>query len=304
MTGLKIQVPGTFTDTSLPIVFDDSVMSAGSLLLVDAQHSLGGFGAAGAVPANGGVCPNVAWQQAKAIVGSGDTTTLAPTWAKTTLGATSVLAERTTKKGLHVIVSQTAHVSGQGMRLTLPTLLAEYIRTHSTNSLYVSVWHRVTRAATNTDANMRSLFLGDAAALGTSYRQQFWHTSVATYGQSYPGHGQGTAQSIGIRDAAAADDGTGAKMLSSATSAYTGTTPGTLSADVQIFGQTGVNATAGNLQKHPSRIFYRLYIEDLTVSGRTYATVDALDYARYTTDMLTAGGRFYGDTFTAPSTLA
>lgn len=48
----------------------------------------------------------------------------------------------------------------------------------------------------------------------------------------------------------------------------------------------------------PSYILYRMYLEDLTVSGRTYAQVDAIDYAMWQT-AFSAGGKFYGDTFTA-----
>jgi len=41
-----------------------------------------------------------------------------------------------------------------------------------------------------------------------------------------------------------------------------------------------------------------MYLEDLTVSGRTYADVDALDNALYT-EAFGAGGAYSGDTYTA-----
>ena len=47
---------------------------------------------------------------------------------------------------------------------------------------------------------------------------------------------------------------------------------------------------------------FLLAIEDLTVSGRTYAEVDALDYALYQA-AFAADGRYHGDTNTDPSTL-
>lgn len=47
----------------------------------------------------------------------------------------------------------------------------------------------------------------------------------------------------------------------------------------------------------------RAYVEDLTVSGRTYAEVDAIDHALYTKEVLTPGSRYYGDTFTDPATI-
>jgi hypothetical protein len=66
-----------------------------------------------------------------------------------------------------------------------------------------------------------------------------------------------------------------------------------------IFGNGGSGSALTN--QCPSDIFYRGYCEDLTVSGRTYADVDALDKALWDA-AFAAGGRFAGDTFTAPST--
>jgi hypothetical protein len=40
-----------------------------------------------------------------------------------------------------------------------------------------------------------------------------------------------------------------------------------------------------------------------TVSGRTYEQVAAIDQALYTKEVLTAGGRYYGDTYTNPTTI-
>lgn len=55
--------------------------------------------------------------------------------------------------------------------------------------------------------------------------------------------------------------------------------------------------------KAASRVLYRWYLEDLTVSGRTYAEVLAADYALYQ-QAFGVGGRYYGDTLpTDPSTI-
>jgi len=51
-----------------------------------------------------------------------------------------------------------------------------------------------------------------------------------------------------------------------------------------------------------SWIFYRAYMEDLTVSGRTYAQVDAEDLALFT-EQFAVGGRYHNDTFTNPTTI-
>jgi hypothetical protein len=64
-----------------------------------------------------------------------------------------------------------------------------------------------------------------------------------------------------------------------------------------------INASGTAKESAPSVVFYRTYLEDLTVSGRTYAEVDALDVALYTKHVLTTGGRYYGDTYTDPATI-
>lgn len=51
-----------------------------------------------------------------------------------------------------------------------------------------------------------------------------------------------------------------------------------------------------------SCVLYRVYMEDLTVSGRTFAAVDALDNDDYTT-AFAAGSRYAGDTWTDPTTI-
>jgi len=52
-------------------------------------------------------------------------------------------------------------------------------------------------------------------------------------------------------------------------------------------------------------VLYRLYIEDLTVSGRSYADVDALDLLGYQQQVLSPEGRYSADTIlTNPATVA
>jgi hypothetical protein len=58
--------------------------------------------------------------------------------------------------------------------------------------------------------------------------------------------------------------------------------------------------TGSEFGKLGAMIFYGFYMEDLTVSGRTYAQVDALVKAKYTKEVKTAGGRYFGDTYSAP----
>ncbi|WP_171495393.1 hypothetical protein, partial [Acinetobacter soli] len=52
----------------------------------------------------------------------------------------------------------------------------------------------------------------------------------------------------------------------------------------------------------PSLIIYRIYIEDLNASGRTFAEVKAIDDAEFE-KAFAVGGRFYGDTWSDPATI-
>lgn len=58
------------------------------------------------------------------------------------------------------------------------------------------------------------------------------------------------------------------------------------------------NATSGN----PSWILYRIYIEDLSLSGRTYEQVKAIDDAEFA-KAFAAGGKFFDDTWNDPATV-
>jgi hypothetical protein len=67
-------------------------------------------------------------------------------------------------------------------------------------------------------------------------------------------------------------------------------------------GYSGLNTAGSQNKRIASAIFYRFYVEDLTISGRTFAQVDALDQQLYT-EAFAAGGKFYGDSYTSPTIL-
>lgn len=56
------------------------------------------------------------------------------------------------------------------------------------------------------------------------------------------------------------------------------------------------------VNKQSSNCLYRLYMEDLTVAGRTFAEAQAEDKAAFDV-AFGAGGKFEGDTLTAVGTL-
>jgi len=61
---------------------------------------------------------------------------------------------------------------------------------------------------------------------------------------------------------------------------------------------------SGSKDNAGSWAFMRAYIEDLSISGRTFDEVAAIDSGLYSKEVLTSGGRYYNDTYTNPSTLS
>ena len=84
-------------------------------------------GAFSGVPTDTSVKPNVAWEKAAAVIGSGDATTLG-TYMNVVSTADDILAERTTKLGLHVILSQDDDYTqqNQGVMLQPQALIQKY----------------------------------------------------------------------------------------------------------------------------------------------------------------------------------
>lgn len=298
MTNKKLVLPVTFTDTTLPKLREDPVLpDAGALALFELAHP---SNPVVGVPANGVTIPNIALIQAQALYPAGTSTTLA---ANMSIGAGfdagGGLRERSVKGGLHLgypttAVSDAAKIAN----LVLNADVRAYINANLGHSFYTSMWGRITRAGKNSTGGV------SRAAIGTSFNvAQF-------YGRPTGSAGGNAIYPIDSRKVGARADGAVGTGATDGTN-KTDTGPfiqteavSTVSAAVTsgLFGQAGdisSGAAAGD-KRFAAIIFYRLYIEDLTVSGRSHATLDALDFAEYTKQVLTAGGRYYGDTYTAP----
>lgn len=281
--GQKIQLTETFTGSGLTVLYNDTIMSSGSLLLMDLGHSLGGFSG---VPVNGSVIPNVAWQVANGLVSGapGQTALGIPVYGTSAAAPSYPLIERTTKLGLHAIRSQANDVSAGAFALKFPTAVDTYIQSNTAHSFYVSIWDNVTRAFTTAASPYPGISIVGNGSANAQYVVQ-------------PGTNQVTVgTSLGLSESRNyLTTGTGLLQFG-----FTGVA-GTISAYndwLYMFGGTG-GAFSG-LHVGGSQIIYRIYVEDLTVSGRTYATVAALDSALYAT-AFASGGKFYSDSYTSPS---
>lgn len=278
-----------FTDTTLPVVLNDPILSNGSLFLFDPSHSLGVFNG---VPSNGGTVPNIAWAEAAAILGSGTQASLAGNVISVNpTEASKSLVERTSKLGIHSIVSQVSQTAENSWYVNLPTAIRDFMYTNRTaHNFYISVWSRITRAAvTNTSGQSLIHFAANT-------------TNFLFHGQRGIPNCAGSnlrSDPSGVFDSAVTAPVP--RYLSMSPTGQSGT--GVISTNNITFGLGNFGLWQSlNINKCPSRILYRVYVEDLTVSGRTYAQVDAIDYALYQA-AFASGGKFYNDTYTNPTTI-
>lgn len=287
-----INLPLAFNNPSLPTVYNETLLTNGSLVLVDPTHPWGSWGTA--AYAGSSTVPNHAWQQAAAVLGSGDASSLSSS-VVVEGGATSRLIEKTGKGALHVGWKPATNISGQRVRVSPASAIGSFI-TAQTNShqFYACLSMRITKNAGTSPRNTFGGAQKDDA-------QSLW--SFDTTGDLPP---SGASQRLFANRQGIANDATEGVVFRSlgVSGIYTtfGTWNGTFNTIAQFSSGRNSNWTAG-AQPTPSSVLYFAYLEDLTVSGRTPAAVDALAYARHQA-LFAAGGRYANDTFTDPATIA
>lgn len=273
-----------FTDSSLPVLYDDPLISNGTLVLVDFGHSKGKLTS---VPPNGALLPNIAESVSATLVGS---SAVSPNVVRAyTEGA--MLPEITAKGGLQVIKSKINDLNNSRFTVRIPTAVKDYLLLHKDNSYYFSVWQRITR--TFDDASVPLMALAEAA-----------YSNIFLLNLGANGNLLGVNTNvIGASSSLNPTTAVGVAKQQLAVSKATGALGNMAYTDLFIFGgcpSAGVMNAA--LHKGGSQILYRVYLEDLTVSGRTYAAVKAQDDALFQA-AFGAGGKFADDIFTDPSTL-
>jgi len=290
--GLKIVLPSNFTDTSLPVLRDDAILSTGSLVLLDVAHSATpatGFLLPAGAPINASVLYNAAYKECAAILGSGTAASLAGSFGVSGAinNGTKGKLERTALGGIHGIVSQaTALAANDGATMNIASAIRTYIAANPNHSYYLSQWDRITRANTGTNAGALTI---DTQGGGT-FANQLLYMRQDT-GWSLAGAGSRNSPTLNTL---------GNRISNGAIAASSASTYSASGAQFgAIWGASGVNAglLVSRNNNWPSFAFYRLYLEDLTVSGRSYATVDALDNSLWTA-AFAAGGRYASDTIT------
>lgn len=270
----------------------DKMEAAGSLLLIDMKHPMANYSSA--VPTTGSTYKNLVGSNARSMLNSLESDVVATSKIDSTaLGK----VELTSKGGIHAIQSTTLVGKNEGFQLRIPESIVKYMKANPTHSYYVSQWGRTTRPYVSSASQ-------HAVAGMTAYGASSF---VFNLGNASGSMGNGPT-TLGIRHANPETAGkynfrNGAvKDLHSEfhTSSYTPE----LAAIFEVGNFLAPNIGTNKSGMHGAQVFYRGYMEDLTVSGRTYADADAIDFAEFNKECLTVGGRYYGDNIpTNPSTI-
>lgn len=305
MSGVGIKVPVTLSNPGVQIFKNDPILAPGALWLYDSRRS---FRTAG-VPTNGAKLDNVAYNEAKTLIASGTEDTLAGVF--TLAAGTNMTVERSSKGGLHTIFSPSAASAGVGVEIQAPDLVKQYVINNAGHAWYFSAWHFITRnpktasegGSTQHHYGMIKRNAWSTAHIGMNYTQNTSRFAWSTFtgGRGAPDglavNSSGTTAPYAGRIAAAYTARTTAPFWQS----NTGVTPVPPVTPSEFL----LGATMGRV--HPSngavglgsRIVYRVYLEDLTVSGRTPAEVDAIGDAEFL-KATTGTGSFANDTYTDP----
>lgn len=290
-----IKLDTIFTDTSLPILRVDPILTSGSLFLLDPVHPADPW--LPGIPADAALIPNLAEREARIVLANEAAEVRGVVTNNATfIDGTHGRFERTTKGAVHGIVSNvTAVPATSGLNFTMSTALKTYLALNWDHELYVSLWWRGTRVSPATDAST-------LAAVPARYGIAYVTLPSASYHSYLKPIARRPTAPTGVFPAGnneATLDVLGDQRFSISRSGHSGTAPANAAevlAGVGGWGKAGMNVSGITAGLWPSWVMYRFYVEDLTVSGRTYGDLDLLDAQLYARHVVDVGGRYTGDT--------
>jgi len=237
---------------------------------------------------------NLLREQASALLGV-DPDTLDPVQQVVNMTSTYGKVERTPRGGIHSIQSTAQTTANEGYLIPNPNNIVAWMKSNPTHAFYFSVWNKPTRLATASP--ITDIFAGAIESSANSYALSMGTITPATFGPtSVTSH----------------NDNRGTNNTPQLSAQTVQGLPVDFTGQPTVLGRYGLfdngnfltpNRVSGRLGKRGARVFYRAFLEDLTVSGRSEETVYALDLEEYTQQVLTPGGHYYGDTVpTDPAT--
>jgi hypothetical protein len=296
--GIIQQLDTNFTDPyaeGLPYIpLVDGMESAGSLVLVRP----GGFGVGSTPPANQQILTNEFRTQAAALMGGSATAADADLKVWTTGTSSGVTHAITPKGGLNTKIPVAEAFVGTDISLKAPMIAYMKATGHD---FFFSAWYRRTHAAINTPGTTSPFVSGG----GTAFMALNAGVAALANGQLVDmgsfawmtGNPQPTILGSGLIAQNAIGPTRSRAAVRNTNAAWTGAAYNEENALLWHVSPRGVN---GGSRKgaQGGYVLYRLYVEDLTVSARTYAQVDAIDGELYARAFGT-GGPLATDTWAA-----
>lgn len=270
--------------TPLPSSGEAILPTAGALVLIDPTNTVEQWPAG--VPTT--TVRNLASAQAFAAAGVGAEADYNFT-VSNSLTATDGLVERTSKGGLHFLISQSTGVGGRSFTLDNERIRA-YMAANLTHSYFISLWASVTRLSAEATPSTLQRFAG---FLGSSNND----TITARLATGNKMTVAPSANRLGVKESTTPITADSPNNVSGAHSQIPA-----IGASPKFIFAGHFNTDAAVVNKGASWILYRVYLEDLTASGRTYAQVSSTDNTLFS-NAFGSGGRYAGDTHTAVSSL-
>ena len=283
MSGLQFKIDQEFV-YGLDIKGDQRLNDGSLILLEPARDGIAG------IPTS---LNNYAYESALEIIGQ----SIDKISIKNNLASAGGIAERTAKGGLHGIVPQ--DLISANPRISLSALLPEALETYFLNNVdhayYLSLIGVVTRNASasldGSDIVLSGIYSGSQGSSLTQQTPLIYQNKVST---NVTG-GYLTAPNLLGRSFASPQPAFCVDAAMSSLVLNPKTSDDSIKTDLFCIGQPSSGYPSGI----PSWVFYSLYIEDLTVSGNTYAQANALSQAAYAS-RFADGGIYANDSWSMP----
>ncbi|WP_454886162.1 hypothetical protein [Sphingomonas oryzagri] len=300
--------PGTFATgrTLPPLSRSPFALQRGALLFIDPTDPDDPW--APGVPASGTGIKNLACWAFADMVGNPGIARYAdyqPSWVIQRQAANELLLERTAKGGLHGLPSQVNNgTANRGAYLRVMGDPQTYIYNNPAHAYFYGLIGAKTRDRAGTTAFPRSGSLRTFTSANNTRNTAEFNGSTASAAGSVTAGSHAYQNPDGTAKNTAA---LGSFVTSTASTAWANT-------GGQVVLPTGANDIAfhpfffgtsadnvGALNACHGLIVYAAFAEDLTVSGRAFADVQA-QWLAFGAAQLGAGGRWAGDTYTDPAT--
>lgn len=272
MAGKQFKIDVEISSTAFPILSVDPILPArGALMLVDFTHPSDPYVG---IPKERSMLKNIASEQALKVYGS-TVSDVTPEFR--IMGSVAPEVKRTSKGGLYT--------KGNYAGAWHPVALIQHLMSNPNNDIYVSLWTRnpstingysqLERNGTGVSANLTgsAYRLTGSGMKTTSVNAPTTHTVLGSDGHTTP-------NADGVYNIAGAVSG---NNLANGTALEFQQSFGAV-----LFGTFGNNGPA-------ERTSYRFYMEDLTISNRTYAQVREIDSEIFAQEVTNNGGRYKGD---------